>query len=302
MPPPPLLAVPKPTVGRPPRPLPAVVKPTKIKPPTNDPGFMVKPSPPYGLKRALLVGINYVGTQYALAGCINDVKNMQTQLQSYFPMCKEYTMITDETSVKPTRANILAAIDALVSGLKAGENVYVHYSGHGGQVRDTNGDEVSGFDSCIYPVAGTVMETITDDELRARLASKIPAGCKCFVVLDCCHSGSAVDLRYTWQAPTAGAISYIEDKKYAKVPGTIIFLSGCHDKQVAMDTVCKDDKPCGALTMALLDTWRTYGPAIKTKYILWDVRKFLRENGYSQIPQLCSGDYYDMNKVFDLGC
>jgi hypothetical protein len=256
---------------------------------------------PQGLVRAVFVGINYIGTQYALAGCINDVVNMQTQLATFFPSCKDTRLITDNTATKPTKANILAALSWLTTGLQAGENVYFHFSGHGGRVRDTNGDEVTGMDSCIYPIAGGRMETITDDEIRTALAMRIPAGCKCFVVLDCCHSGTAVDLRYMWQPPTAGTLTYTEDQKYAKTAGEVLFLSGCHDVQVAMDTVDKEGRPCGALTMALLDTWKTYGAGIKLKYLLWDVRKFLRDNGYSQIPQLATGSFMDMNGVWSLG-
>jgi hypothetical protein len=254
-----------------------------------------------GLKRALLVGINYVGTAYELYGCINDATNMMAQLQSYFPACKDYRLITDETAEKPTRANILAAIDWLTAGLRPGENVMLHFSGHGGLVRDKNGDEVTGLDSCIYPVNGSRLETILDDELRTALAMRIPAGSKCLVILDCCHSGTAVDLRYQWQAPAAGTLTYREDTKYAKTAGAVLFLSGCRDTQTAADTVGKDNRPCGALTMALLETWKEYGAAIKLKYLLWDVRKFLRDYGYSQVPELTTGNFMDMNGVFDLG-
>jgi hypothetical protein len=253
-----------------------------------------------GLKRVLLVGINYINTNYELAGCINDVVNMETQLRTFFPKCSSYKMITDTTVEKPTRANILTAIDLLVSGLRPGENVFFQYSGHGGTVRDKNGDEASGFDSCIYPINNGEMEVITDDEIRSRLAAKIPAGCKCFIVLDACHSGTAVDLRYKWETPAAGKISYTEDKKYIKLNGTIIFLSGCQDTQTAADTADENWRPCGALSWALLETWKTYGQGIKLKYLLWDVREFLKSKGYTQIPQLTSGNYLDMNSVFDL--
>lgn len=254
-----------------------------------------------GLKRALFVGINYVGTQYALAGCINDATDMQAQVRTFFPACKDTRLITDTTDTKPTRSNILAALDWLVSGLAPGEHVLFHFSGHGGRVRDTNGDEVTGLDSCIYPVNGGRLETIIDDDLRTRLAAKIPAGSKCFVILDCCHSGTAVDLRCAWQATTASSLTYTENQRYAKTAGTVVFLSGSQDSQTAADTVNAEGRPCGALTMALLKTWREYGAAIKFKYILWDVRKFLRESGYSQIPQLSTGAPYDVNTVFDLG-
>jgi hypothetical protein len=287
---------------------PALLRPSRIivRPPPKPAPAPPKPSPPPppvipGLKRALFIGINYVGTPYELYGCINDAVNMQTQVKTYFPTCSDTRLITDNTPMKPTRANILASLDWLVTGLRPGENVMVHYSGHGGRVRDTNGDEVSGMDSCIYPINGRTMESIIDDEIRARLAVRVPAGSKCFVVLDCCHSGTAVDLRCLWQAPSATSLTYTEDQKYAKTDGTVVFLSGARDTEYAMDTVGKDDRPCGAMTMALLETWRTYGRAIKFKYLLWDVRKFLREYGYSQVPQLSTGAFYDTNTVFDLG-
>jgi hypothetical protein len=267
----------------------------------------VSPAPPppptvsKGLKRAVLIGINYTGTSYELYGCINDATNMQAQLKTFYPECADFRLITDNTAIKPTRASILDAIDWLVTGLKAGENVMFHFSGHGGLVRDKNGDEVSGFDSCIYPVNNGRIETILDDELRTALAARVPVGSKCLVVLDCCHSGTAVDLRYKWNAPLAGSMVYTEDQKYAKTAGDVLFLSGCRDAQTAADTVGKDNKPCGALTMSLLETWRTYGQGIKLKYLLWDVRKFLRDYGYAQVPELTSGNFMDMNAIWTLG-
>jgi hypothetical protein len=255
-----------------------------------------------GLKRALLVGINYLNTPYQLAGCINDAINMQNQLKTFFPQQSiEYRLLADDIAEKPTKAAIMNGLQWLTTGLQPGDNVLFHFSGHGGRVRDTNGDEVTGLDSCIYPLNGSKIEIITDDELRAALATTVPAGCKCLVVIDACHSGSAVDLRYMWESPSQTSIAYKEETKYAKTAGAVLFLSGCRDEQVAADTADKWGRPCGALTMALLDVWKSYGPAIKTKYLLWDVRQYLKANRYSQIPCLSSGMYLDMNKVFDLG-
>ena len=279
---------------------PVTIRPSMAAPKPTAP----KPTAPVGntLKRALLVGINYVGTQYELAGCVNDVVNMQNQLKVFFPKCQEYQMLTDSTTTKPTKANILAAINWLVTGLKPGENIYMHFSGHGGQVADKNGDEPADkMDECIYPCANGALEVITDDELRSALVEKVPAGSKAFVVLDCCHSGTAVDLRYLWQAPSNGSLTFTENTKYAKTAGNVLFLSGCRDPQTAADTVDKTGRPAGALTMALLDTWGKYGAVIKTKFLLWDVRKFLKTNGYSQVPELSTSTYIDLNQPFDLG-
>jgi metacaspase-1 len=297
---PPVVAPPKPK----PKPTPVPAKPAVVVAPPPAPVVVAPPPPPpipTGLVRSLLIGINYNRSSYQLAGCINDVLNMKRNLETFYPMCKEYRLITDDTTEKPTKENILRAIDWLVAGLQPGQNVYFHFSGHGGRVRDTNGDEITGLDSCLYPFRDGRLETLTDDELRAALAMRIPAGCKCFVVLDCCHSGTAVDLRCDWQANSRETIVYKENPAYPKTPGNVLFLSGCQDVQLAADTVDKSGRPVGAMTMALLATWAAYGPAIKTKYLLWDVRQFLRDNGYAQIPQLSTGYFIDINSVFDLG-
>ena len=60
------------------------------------------------MKYALLVGINYTGTQNQLMGCINDALGMRTELiehHGYLP--ENITVITDETETKPTAHNIL---------------------------------------------------------------------------------------------------------------------------------------------------------------------------------------------------
>ena len=41
----------------------------------------------------------------------------------------------------PTRANIFWAIQSLVRNSRAGDVVFTHFSGHGGRVKDDNGDE-----------------------------------------------------------------------------------------------------------------------------------------------------------------
>ncbi len=286
---------------KPAAPKPAVVVPAAAPKPVVKPVVPVTPPQPIvGLKRALLVGINYVNSEYQLSGCINDITNMSIHLKKYYPTCKEQLLITETSVLKPTRANILNSIGWLVSGLKPGEHVLFHYSGHGGLVRDTNGDEVSGFDSCIYPYDGKNMEQITDDELRVNLANKIPAGCKCFVILDCCHSGSAVDLRCRLQVPSELSLFFEELKEYPKTAGQVVFLSGCHDIQESADTVNTDNVPCGALTWALIETWKKYGTNIKLKHMLWDILTFLKERNYSQVPQLSLGQYIDFDTTFDL--
>lgn len=257
-----------------------------------------------GLKRALLIGINYVEDPInELFGCINDVLNIEKKLRTTNPECKEYRILSDDSTnplLKPTRKNIIDGINWLIKNLKEGESVFFHYSGHGGLTLDTSGDEKSKFDSCIYPINKNKVEMIKDDELRAFLVNKIPKGCKCFAVLDCCHSGSALDLRYIFSAPKYGELSVTQDNNYPKTNGSVIFLSGCQDKQTSSDTVDSKNVPTGALTNALLETWEKYGTNIKFKYLLWDIRTVLKLKGYEQIPQLSCSSSVNISDEFRL--
>jgi hypothetical protein len=257
-----------------------------------------------GLKKVLLVGINYIeDPNNRLNGCINDVNNIKFQINKYYPKCLQFRVLTDDSiSIlnKPTRKNIIDCINWLVSDLKPGENVLFHFSGHGGLTKDTNGDEISGSDSCIYPICKNNIEMILDDELRILLANKIPKGSKCFAILDCCHSGSGIDLRYNMQCPVYGSVTISQNDKQNKTEGSVILLSGCMDTQTSADTVNFKGQPSGALTNALIDIWNTYGTNIKLKHLLWNLRKLLKERGYEQIPQLSCGNHLDIDSVFSL--
>jgi hypothetical protein len=257
-----------------------------------------------GLKKVLLIGINYIQTpQYRLHGCINDVDNTKKFINKFYPNCKNFRILTDESTndnLKPTRKNILDSINWLVQDLKKGDSIYFHYSGHGGLTIDFNKDEVSGRDCCIYPINNGRIEMIIDDELKSLLVNKVPADSKCFAVLDCCNSGTALDLRFNINSTSANNLVITQNSNYPKTRGSVIFLSGCKDTQSAADTVNAANQPTGALTNALLDTWNRYGLNIKFKHMLWDIRTLLKTRGYEQIPQLSSGTSFDVNNVFKL--
>jgi len=148
-----------------------------------------------GKKKALLIGINYVGTEGELHGCVNDVAKMKKYLkeQGY----KNFLELTDDTRKKPTRKNIIEGIQWLTAGAKSGDSLFLHYSGHGGQVEDLNGDEEDGYDSTLIPIDYKTAGQIIDDDLYAMIAGTLPKGVHVTAIMDCCHSGSILDLPYT---------------------------------------------------------------------------------------------------------
>jgi len=121
-----------------------------------------------GRKKALLVGINYAGTAAELRGCINDVRNMKNFLLSFGYTDSPATMmvLTDDQSDSrrlPTRENMLNGMRWLVAGAQPGDSLFFHFSGHGGQARDTDGDEEDGWDETILPCDYKMSGQLIDD-------------------------------------------------------------------------------------------------------------------------------------------
>jgi len=145
----------------------------------------------YGTKRAVLIGINYVGQQGQLSGCHNDVKNMKEYLMNVhgFEERNMTILMDDGRHMNPTRANIMQAYRDLVRSSSPGDTVFIHYSGHGGRVRDTSGDEDDGYDETLIPVDFQRSGQITDDELFRDFVKPMPKGVLVTSLMDCCHSG-----------------------------------------------------------------------------------------------------------------
>jgi len=98
----------------------------------------------------------------------------------------------------PTKQNILQAMHWLVKDAKPGDSLFFHYSGHGGQVKDTDGDENDGYDETIYPVDFRYNGHIVDDDMHAIMVAPLQAGVRMTAIFDSCHSGSALDLPYLY--------------------------------------------------------------------------------------------------------
>lgn len=166
-----------------------------------------------GNMRSLLIGINYIGQQGELAGCHNDVSMMTNFITTHgYDTDPEHCLILmdDGSHTDPTHKNIMNGLRWLVSGASAGDSLFMHYSGHGGSVRDTNGDEADNMDETIVPMDYTSAGQITDDVILKELVMVLPEGVTLTVVMDCCHSGSILDLPYTIKADS-GTIHAVEE-------------------------------------------------------------------------------------------
>lgn len=110
--------------------------------------------------------------------------------------------INSLTNNEATKSNILAAFKDLVLKAKKDDVIYIHFSGHGQQVTDLNGDEPDGldeawipYDACKVFIEGIYEgeNHLIDDEINellTRLREKVGAGGKIIILADACHSGS----------------------------------------------------------------------------------------------------------------
>ncbi|KAJ2999419.1 Ca(2+)-dependent cysteine protease [Globomyces sp. JEL0801] len=158
-------------------------------------------SGPGGKTKALLIGINYFNTKAELKGCINDVQNVKNYITSQVKY-DEIRILTDDQKdpkLKPTKANIIEAFKWLVQNAKAGDSFFLHYSGHGATAAAKGGDEDDGQNETICPVDYETAGMIVDDEMNHMLVQTLPKGAKLNAIFDCCHSGSMLDLPYTYE-------------------------------------------------------------------------------------------------------
>jgi uncharacterized caspase-like protein len=142
-----------------------------------------------GVKRALLIGINKYRAVTGLQGAVNDVETMREVLIKRWGFLPDnITMLTDEGA---TREKVLGAIRQIVAISEPQDTIYLHYSGHGSQVEDLNGDEEDGLDETLVPQDGRTngVRDIVDDELDD-IFSQLRTH-NVIVVLDSCHSGTA---------------------------------------------------------------------------------------------------------------
>ncbi|KAI0091227.1 caspase domain-containing protein [Irpex rosettiformis] len=155
-----------------------------------------------GKKKALCIGINYIGQSAALKGCINDANNVRRFLCTHFGYKQDdIVMLTDDSSNPrqiPTKQNILQAMQWLVRDAHPNDSLFFHYSGHGGQTKDIDGEEADGYDETIYPVDFKQQGHIVDDQMHDIMVKPLPAGCRLTAIFDSCHSGSALDLPYIY--------------------------------------------------------------------------------------------------------
>jgi len=180
-------------------PQPAVIPPAiplePVQPQPGEPAQPATPTPPISTggipmsRKALLVGINqFARPDWTLRGCVNDTQDMQNLLMSYYNFEDDEIRILCDLDA--THQGIRDGIAWLLSDYTGQGDVRLfHFSSHGTQVPDQNGDEWECKDEVIVPHDHSWEQPFRDDELR-ELFANIPDPVNFAFIADCCHSGS----------------------------------------------------------------------------------------------------------------
>ncbi|CAK0894889.1 unnamed protein product, partial [Prorocentrum cordatum] len=247
-----------------------------------------------GRKRAVLIGINYFGTQAQLRGCINDVRSMQSLLEQMgWPRNCMRTLTDDQRGPSmPTRANIEAALRWLVEGVQPGDVLFFHFSGHGAQQEDPHGYEEDGMNETILPVDFKSAGMMTDDLLGELTVRRLPEGVRLTAVMDCCHSGTGLDLPYSWMGR-----GWKEDTNPYHTLGDVQMFSGCADDDTSADAATAYGAAGGAMTTAFCDVLRS-NPGLPYSSLIQQLNNTMARRGFSQRAQLTSSQAFDFSRPF----
>ncbi len=256
-----------------------------------------------GTKRALMVGINkYKQPGSDLRGCVNDIDDVKANMLA--PEGFKAGDITTLTDYDATREAILTGLKQLVASGKSGDFLFFHYSGHGSQVRDTNGDEPDGMDEIICPTDlsygnGGFRNGIVDDEIQTILGGLKP-GVGFLMVSDSCNSGTidsfgkngmekprgiTLNPNLVNQTPMIVSLAKMKTYKARMAAGKYHVLTGCQDDQTSADAYI-NRRYNGALSFYMIETYKKDGNT--QNYGSWHSNTVaaIAKNGYDQRPNL----------------
>ncbi|KAK0431431.1 caspase domain-containing protein [Armillaria borealis] len=247
-----------------------------------------------GRKKALCIGINYRGQRHELRGCINDAKHIRNFLIRFWGYKEEdIVMLTDDSTnprQQPTRRNMIDAMLWLVKDAQPNDSLFFHYSGHGGQTRDKDGDEVDGYDEVIFPIDFKQNGHIVDDEMHLIMVKSLPTGCRLTALFDCCHSGTALDLPYYYDCRGRLRGSHVTKqwRAWKSTSADVISWSASKDGQTSADTF-QGGVAVGAMSYAFI-TSLMRNKEQSYQGLLHSIRKILQPK-YSQTPQMGSSHH-----------
>ena len=264
-----------------------------------------------GEQRALIIGIgDYKHARWTdLLGPVNDVGLIQESLVKSGFSEQKIAVLRDKEA---TKKGIIQALDRLVEQTSAGDTVVVHYSGHGYQTADDNGDEQDGIDELVVPhdagdplkkkLQGYIRDDLLGDKLTAIRKRAGPDGHVLFL-LDACHSGTMTRsaglgmVRSIGSSMAKFAVQNAEaiektgqDFASGKNLASFVVISAArYDEEAAEVTLGKDGPSYGSLSVAFkwaVNKLNADGMSYRAFHNLLKIRIAQLLRDHQQVPQM----------------
>lgn len=284
---------------------------------------------------ALLIGIDRYEPNNLyknLQGCVGDIDLVESYLHKSLQIPSEniwkLTSPLEETSilseirslrkeVKPTYENIINAFTEITATAQSGEQVYIHYAGHGGRAISIY-PELKGEgqdDESIVPVdvGNSENRYLRDVEIATLIKRLTDKGCIVTVIFDSCHSGGATrgdcairgsetheidtaprskdslvasreELLNNWRILTQAD----PEISTGWLPKTqdYVFLAACRPSEYAYEYVVNGGKRNGALTYWTIDTLSSSKSPLTYRSLYSRVKGMIQSKFPQQLPML----------------
>lgn len=301
---------------------------------------------------ALLIGVDcYLpnrlpdgGSYPSLGGCVRDINHVESFLKNRLGLPDEQIIKLTATNTDtkkpaepkeawPTYKNMVDAFAKITAMAQPGEQVYVHYSGHGGR-SVTSFPKLkgkNGLDESLVPtdIGNSESRYLRDIEIAHLLKRMTDKGLIVTLIFDSCHSGGATrggtpgvgvrgissidtterpndslvatqeELEQTWQAISPEATRGAQlGAGWFPASQNSILLAACRADELANEFPFEGKESNGALTYWLLDCLKQLGPGFTFDMLHDRILAKVHVKFQQQTPQL-HGD--GSRVVFDTG-
>jgi len=288
---------------------------------------------------ALLIGINFYfphdlpdGRYKNLRGCVQDINHVETYLKDTFNLTPDQIIkLTASASenpnqpkeapeILPTYENIVAKFKEITAQAQPQDQVYIHYSGHGGRAK-TIYEQLKGFgalDEALVPtdIGQPNSRYLRDIEFAKLLEDMVEKELVVTLVLDSCHSGGATremsgddrirgegfidttprptdslvaplqELAQNWQRSTENSRNITVVNGLLPEPKGYTLIAACRDNEFAYEKVFEGTERNGALTYFLLKALRQYGTEISVEDLFNQISNQVHKEFGQQTPML----------------
>ena len=261
-------------------------------------------------KRALIIAnsaYDKVNTGWNPINAKNDVPLMKAALMHQGFAEKNITVLHDGT-----KQQIMDAFKTLEKSItdQSGDAIVIHFSSHGQQITDDNGDEIDGLDEAIIPVDACVSNKyknydgskhLRDDEIGEALnAIRKRVGPKgnVFLVMDACHSGTssrgmgtARGTHLIFGAPADGKTTADKSGSFsvgndANASAPLVAFYGTSADHLNYETIGDNGKAAGSLSYAVSKALVEADEHTSYAALFGMVRNYMARKSVRNVPQM----------------